>query len=90
VTDLFSDSWRQAEAGIMLFVGAVAVDAFDQGALLQFTKWPWIQHPTFQVGGGHCTTELIVSVAHAKTKRHLKLICKIFRYAHKIQQNFSF
>ena len=31
----------------MLFVGAVAVNAFAQGALRRFPQWPWIEHPTF-------------------------------------------
>jgi len=67
------------------------VNAFDQGALLSLTQWPWIEHLTFRLVGGQCTTELIVSVAHAKTKKkQLKLISKIFHYAYKIQQNFSF
>jgi len=45
------------------------VNAFDQGALLSLTQWPWIEHLTFRLVGGQCTTELIVSVAHAKTKK---------------------
>jgi len=35
--------------------------AFAQGALRKFTQWLWIEHPTFQLGGGHFTTELMPS-----------------------------
>jgi len=72
-----------------VFVGAVAVNAFDQGALRRFTHWPWIKYPTFQLGGGQSTTEVIVSAAHAKTKTQLKLICQIFHFVYKIQKNFT-
>jgi len=37
----------------------VEVNALAQGALRQFTQWPWIEHPTFQLRGGHFTTELL-------------------------------
>jgi len=30
-------------------------------ALRQFTQWPWIEHSTFQLGGGHLTTELLLN-----------------------------
>ena len=40
--------------GLCFFVNALA-----QGALRQFTQWLWIDHPTFQLGGGHFTTELM-------------------------------
>jgi len=43
----------------MLLVGAVAVNALAEGVLRQFTQW--IEHPTFQLGGGHSTTELIAA-----------------------------
>jgi len=54
-TDYFNDNWRQAEAWIMIFVGAVTVIALAQGALRRVTQWPWIEHTTFQFGGGHST-----------------------------------
>jgi len=38
---------------------AVGVNVLAQEALRRFTHWPWIEHPTFQLGGGHCDTELI-------------------------------
>jgi len=43
----------------VLLAGAVEVNALAQGALRQFTEWLWIEHPTFQLGGGHFTTELL-------------------------------
>jgi len=43
----------------VLLAGAIEVNALAQGALRQFTQWLWIKHPTFQLGGGHFTTELI-------------------------------
>ena len=43
----------------MLLAGAIEVNALAQGALRQFTQWLWIEHPTFQLGDGHFTTELI-------------------------------
>ena len=56
-TDLFNDSWRrQAGAWIMLFVGAVAVNAVAQGALRRFTLWPGIEHPTIGSEGGQSTS----------------------------------
>ena len=66
---------RQAEAWIVLLAGAIEVNALAQGTLRQFTKWLWIEHPTFQLGGGHFTTELmppqVVSFcAHAKVISH--------------------
>jgi len=42
----------------MLFVGAVGVNALAQGALRRASQWLWIEYPTFQLGGGHSTTEL--------------------------------
>jgi len=44
---------------MMLCVGAVAVNALAQGALRRLTQWLRIEHPTFQLGGGHSTTEMI-------------------------------
>jgi len=41
----------------VLLAGAVEVNALAQGALLQFTQWLWIEHPTFQLGGGHFTND---------------------------------
>ena len=46
--------------------------------LRQFTQWLWIEHPTFQLGGGHFTTELtppqLVSFcAHTKVISHFIL-----------------
>jgi len=52
-------NWRQAEACIVLLAGAFEVNALAQGALRQFTQWLWIEHPTFQLGGGNLTTELL-------------------------------
>jgi len=43
----------------VLLAGAIEVNALAQGALRQFTQWLWIEHPTFQLGGGHFTTELM-------------------------------
>ena len=50
---------RQAEAWIVLLAGMAEVNALAQGALRQF-KQPWIERSTFQLGGGHFTTELKV------------------------------
>jgi len=44
----------------VLLAGVVEVNAIAQGALQQFTQWLWIEHPTFQLGGGHITTELLL------------------------------
>jgi len=52
-------NWRQAEARIVLLAGAVEVNALPQGVLHQFTQWVFIEHPTFQLRGGHFTTELL-------------------------------
>jgi len=52
-------NWRQAEAWIVILARAAEVNAHAQGALRQFTHWPWIEHPTFQLGGGHFTTKLL-------------------------------
>ena len=61
------DCWRQAEAWIVLLVGEVEVNALAQGALRKFTQWLWIEHPTFQLGGGHFTTELLPpQISHCK------------------------
>jgi len=43
----------------MRFVGIVAVNALARGMLPRVTQWPWIDHPTFQLGGGHSATELV-------------------------------
>jgi len=43
----------------MPLAGAVEVNALAQGALRQFTQWLWIDHSTFQLGGGHFTIELM-------------------------------
>jgi len=50
---MFFFFWRQAEAWNVLLAGAVEVNALAQGALRQFTQWLRIEHPTFQLGGGH-------------------------------------
>jgi len=42
----------------MLLTGAIEVNAVAQGAWRRFTQWPWIEHPTFQLTGGHYITEL--------------------------------
>jgi len=34
------------------------MNTLAQGALQRFTQRPWIDHPTFQLRGGHSTTEL--------------------------------
>ena len=53
-------NWRQAETWIVLLAGAVEVNALAALAqeTQQFTQWLWIEHPTFQLRGGHFTTEL--------------------------------
>jgi len=38
--------------------GRFWVNTLAQGVLRQFTQWPWIDHPTFQLRGGHFATEL--------------------------------
>jgi len=38
-------------------VGTIEVNAPAQGALRQFPQWPWIEKPTFQLGGRHFNTE---------------------------------
>ena len=43
----------------MLFVRVVVVNALAQGALQLVIQLLWIEHTTFQLGGGHSTTELI-------------------------------
>jgi len=56
----FDDSyWRQAEAWIVLLAGVVEVNALAQGALRQFIQWSWIEHPIFQLRGGHFTTAVL-------------------------------
>jgi len=45
----------------MLSVWAVVVNALAQGARQQVTQWQWMEHPTFQLGGGHSTTELVAT-----------------------------
>ena len=57
-TDFFNDNWRQAEAWIMLFVGAVEVKDLAQGALRRVTQRPWIEHSTIRLRGGPSTAEL--------------------------------
>ena len=52
-------NWRQAKAWIVLLARAGEVNALAQGVLQQFTQWPWIEHPTFQLRGGSSTTELL-------------------------------
>jgi len=29
------------------------MNALAQGALLWFTQWSWVEHPTFRLGGGN-------------------------------------
>jgi len=60
VVNFDDGNWRQAEASIVLFAGAVEVNAPAQGALRRFTQWPWVEHPTFQLEGAHFTTELML------------------------------
>ena len=59
-------NWWQAEAWIALLAGVVEVNALAQGALRQFTQWPWIDLPTFQLGDGHFATEpnILILQAH--------------------------
>jgi len=65
---IFGDSnWRQAEAGIVLLAGAVEVNALVQEAVRQFTQWLWIEHPTFQLGGGHLTIELLPPLSYCRS-----------------------
>jgi len=50
----FSDGdWQQVETPNVLLTEAGEVNALAQGALRQFTQWPWIEHPTFRSRGGH-------------------------------------
>jgi len=35
------------------------VNTLAQEVLRQFTQWPWIDHPTFQLRSGYFTTELV-------------------------------
>jgi len=35
------------------------MNPLSQGTLRQYTQWLWIEHPTFQLGGGHLITELL-------------------------------
>jgi len=49
----------------MLFVETVGVNVLAQGALRRFTQGQWMEHPTFQLRGGHSTTELIAVVKTA-------------------------
>jgi len=55
----------------MLLAGAVEVNALAQGTLQQFTQWLWIEHPTFQLGGGHFTTELLPGVNGSVAKQNV-------------------
>jgi len=41
----------------VLLAGAIEVNALAQGVLRQCTQWLWIEHPTFQLGGGNFTPE---------------------------------
>ena len=49
------------------------MNALAQGALRQFTQWLWIEHPTFQLGGGHFTTELMPPQSDVELSPWLKL-----------------
>jgi len=49
--DFGDGNWRRAKARILLFAGAVEVNG-------ESLKGPWLEHPTFQLKGGHSTTEL--------------------------------
>ena len=40
-------------------LGRFWVNILAQGVLRKFTQWPWIEHPSFQLRGGHFTTELM-------------------------------
>jgi len=53
----------QAEASMML-LGAVEANAL---ALRRSTQWPLVEHPTFQLRGGHSTTELSSPMIHCKS-----------------------
>jgi len=37
----------------VLLAGAVEVNDLAQGALRRVAQWPWFEHPTFQLRGGH-------------------------------------
>ena len=39
--------------------GRFWVNTLAQGVLRQFTQWPWIEHVTCQLRGGHFTTEIV-------------------------------
>ena len=59
LTGIFYFGWRQLVAGrSLILAGAVEVNVLAQGPLRQFTQRPWIEHVTFQLRGGHSTTEL--------------------------------
>jgi len=60
-TDLFNDNWALSRSLNNAFIGPVGVNALVQGALRRVARWPWIDHPTFKLGGGQSTTELIAA-----------------------------
>jgi len=43
---------------MLCFSSGVALKGVAQGALRRVTQWPWIEHPTFQLRGGHSTTDI--------------------------------
>ena len=43
---------------LRFFPGRLGWTIFAQGTLRRFTQRPWFEHPTFQLRGGHSTTEL--------------------------------
>ena len=69
----------------MLLAGEVAMNVPAQGALRQFTQWLWIDHSTFQLGGGHFTTEVFprcqtFSASQAFSRFYtLTFLCRYFQ-----------
>ena len=60
-----------------LLAEAADVNALVQGALQQFTQWPWIEHSTFQWRGRHFTISAPASNIETDEKT---LICSFYQY----------
>jgi len=61
----------------------IEANALAQGALRQFPQWPWIENPTFQLGGGHFTTELFPP----QTQLYCNVICKTSEHIGQIKSH---
>jgi len=70
----------------VLLAGAVEVNALAQGALRQFTQWMWIEHPTFQLGGGHLTELLPPHYFCAFTHYELFVSFRFLNFGFKINR----